>query len=283
MNVYSLNPRWLKDNALERIIDILKVKKVYCFISSEDYNRLKNVELLRWNGADLDDFLKKCVYNFVNIISEPVFFNGEYTGERIVKNMFIDSLGMNPIYNIEKLNDPNILILWASDAQKHMRYGILSTFRDYSMNILNKYGSIDYMERICFYRFDSFLSCSYIFKKTIKKNMKWVYRLSVAVIASRYDQYDPQLKQYKYVDYSYDPLLSYMFMKTNNVLEGKTLQERFVTIEGIKEFEGKTLNSYFEYHNDMCVGYEPDNSLYNRACKAEEDYIINNGGDWIYD
>ena len=272
MNVYSLNPQWLKDNALEKIIDILKVKKVYCFIASDDYNRLSNVELLRWNGADLEEFLKKCVYNFVNVISEPVFFNGEFTGERIVKNMYNDSLGMNPIYNIENLNDPNILILWTSDTHIHMKRGVLSTFKDYSMNILNKYGAIDYMERICFYCFDSYLSCSYIFKKAFKKNMKWVYRLSVAVIANRYEQYDSQLN-HRYVDHSYDPLLSYMFMKTKNILEGNTLQERFLTIEGIKEFEDKTITNYFEYRNDMYAGYEPDNSLYDRACKAEEDYI----------
>ncbi len=282
MNVYSLNPQWLKCNVLETIIDILKVKRVYCFIPSYDSNELKDVEtLLIWDGTNLEGFFKKCVYNFVNILSEPLFFNGDYVGERIVKNMFSESLGLNPIYNIENLNDPNILLLWTPNVHKH---GIITMFRDYSMNILNKYGTIDYMDRICFYCFDSFLSYSYIFKKTIKNmNMKWEYRLFTAVIASRYQQYDSDGVSSKYVDHSYDPLLSYMFVKTNNNIDGKSLQDRFLTSEGIKEYEDRTLHGYFEFNNASWSRYEPDDSLYDRACKAEEDYIINNGGDWIYD
>lgn len=279
MNIYSLNPQWLKCNALETIIDILKVKIVYCFIPSYDSNGFKDVEtLLTWDGTNLDDFFKKCVYNFVNILLKPLYFKGDYIGERIVKNLFCDSLGLNPIYNIENLDDPNILLLWTPNVHKH---GIITMFRDYSMNILNKFGTIDYMDRICFYCFDSFLSYSYIFKKTIKKlNMKWEYRLFTAVIASRYYQFDSDGVSSKYVDHSYDPLLSYMFLKTNNIIDGDSLQDRFLTSEGIKEYEDRTLQGYFEY---KWSEYEPDDSLYDRACKAEEDYIINNGGDWIYD
>lgn len=282
MNIYSLSPKWLKCNALETIINILKVKKVYCFIPSYDSNELKGVEtLFTWDGTNIDDFLKICVYDFVNILCEPLFFNGDYTGERIVKNLFSESLGLNPIYNIENLDDPNILILWTPDVPKR---GIMSMFRNYSMNILNKFGTIDYMDRICFYCFDSFLSISYIFKKShININKKWEYRLFIAVISSRYQQYDSDGVSFKYVDHSYDPLLSYMYLKTNNIIDGNSLQDRFLTSDGIKEYEDYTLQGYFDYNNDLWSGYEPDDSLYDRACKAEEDYIINNGGDWIYD
>lgn len=284
MNIYSLNPQWLKRNALEAIIDILKVRKVYCFIPSYDSNGLNKIEtLLIWDGTNLDDFFKKCVYDFVNILSEPLFFNGDYIGERIVKNMFSESLGLNPIYNIENLNDPNILILWTPDVQKQLKGGITSMFRNYSMNILNKYGSIDYMERICFYCFDSFLSCSYIFRKKMTMEGKFVYIPSKAVIANRYDKYDSKLGTFKWVDYSYDPLLSYMFQKTTIILDGISLQERFLTTEGIKEYEEKSIIGYIEFVNSKWAGYEPDDSLFVKACKAEEEYIINNGGDWIYD
>ena len=257
MNIYSLTPKWLKCNALETIINILKVKKVYCFIPSYDSNELKGVEtLFTWDGTNIDDFLKKCVYDFVNILCEPLFFNGDYTGERIVKNLFSESLGLNPIYNIENLDDPNILILWTPDVPKR---GITLSFRTYSMNILNKYGTIDYMDRICFYYFDSFLSSSYIFKKTHRNmNMKWEYRLYRAVIASRYTQYDSETKVSKYVDHSYDPLLSYMYLKTNNFIDGNSLQDRFLTSDGIKEFEDYTLQGYFDYKNELWSGYEPD-------------------------
>ena len=266
MNIYSLNPIWLKDNALDVIISILKVKKVYCFISSENYKKIKNVELHIWDGCDLEEFLKKCVYDFVNIISEPLYYKGEFIGERYVKDMFKGSLPLNPIYNVENLDDPNILVLYNPEEPKLTKRGILSMFKNYSMNILNKYGNIDYLDRICFYIFDSYLSKSFIYKKKCDLRGE-IKSVPVVAIISRYNE-------------TYDPLLSYLFLKSNDILEGSSVQERFLKKEGIIRYETQIINNYNDY---LDPGDIPDDDGFERACKAEMEYIINNGGDWIYD
>lgn len=284
MNVYSLNPKWLKANALKNIISILKVKKVYCFIDSDDYNSLNNVELLKWDGGGFEGFLNKCVYNFVNMISEPIFYKGEFTGERYVKDMFKESRSLNPIFNIENLDDPNILIIWKPDEQKQAKRGVLTTFREYSMNILNKYGNIDYLDRICFYFFDRYLSLSYILNKKINYYGKMQSIPVPAVIDNIQIRRDPKtgiLKEFH--ENSYDPLLSYLLVKSNDLLEGDSIQERFLTKDGIIQYEKETINYYHDCLYEEWAKYEPDDSGFERACEAEVEYIINNGGDWIYD
>ncbi|MBR6841067.1 MAG: hypothetical protein IKM77_02040 [Prevotella sp.] len=284
MNIYSLNPQWLINNALETIITILKVKKVYCFIASDEYNRLNNVELLRWDGADLEDFLNKCVYNFVNMISEPLLCKGEFSGERYVKDLFKESRSLNPIFNIENLDDPNILIIWKPDEQKQAKRDILTTFREYSMNIINKYGNIDYLDRICFYYFDRYLSLSFILKKRLNIYGKMQSMPVPAVIDNIQIRRDPKTGILKEIhENSYDPLLSYLLFKSNDLLEGDSVQERFLTKDGKVQYEKQTINKYHDCLNEEWARYEPDDSGFDRACEAEEEYIIKNGGDSIYD
>ena len=85
------------------------------------------------------------------------------------------------------------------------------------------------------------------------------------------------------MSFYYDPLLSYLFHKTNTITKGNTLQECFLTDEGIKEYEKKCLIEYSDFRQEYWNSYEYDNSDFEDVCNKELDYIINNGGDWIDD
>ena len=89
----------------------------------------------------MQSFFKKCVYSFIKEISVPIKYHGVSEGEYYVRDLYSESMSLNPIYNIENLDDPNILIL--RDPQSYGTIG--KDFRTFSMNILNKYGNIDYM------------------------------------------------------------------------------------------------------------------------------------------
>lgn len=284
MNIYFLNPKWVCPDRIISLTQILKVKKVFCFLE-QDNNVIckipKYISLFNLNNNDVELFLKQCVYSFVNEISEPLICDGNYTGDRIVKDVYKDSLSRNPIYNIENLDDPNILILYDPIISNQLKYGIIGAFRKYSMNILNKYGQINYMDRICFYMFDKFLHCSYIYYP-IENNK---YRLINSIIYSERSIYRSDIHDFITQYSAYDPLLSYIRFKIAELGYKESVQSFFLTKEGLENFERITIDEYKNYLSSRCDGYfdVDDVKAFEEVCKKEEEYIINNGGDWIYD
>jgi len=81
----------------------------------------------------------------------------------------------------------------------------------------------------------------------------------------------------------YDPLLSYLHFKSNNVYNEDNIQKRFLTAEGIVSFENNLIYDYDSAQRDFLFYDDNANSMNDWGQNSEMDYINNNGGDWIYD
>lgn len=312
MNIYLVETTWLKPETIKIFINIFKVKVLYNFdntplnLTFEDISG-DTIKILKRERRDMYMFLNMCAKDFVGeIISNEFKGNGE---------VFIDSTSVNPLYNLERCDDPNILVLHNS----HDKNGKLTNhnariFVEKVIDLLCKVRKEDYIQRICFYGFDQFLSLSNFLIPKKKDGTYYIKQISALFhvqgedcrliedfvdeeqCAKFREEFEPILNEdrslyairVKYID-DFDPLLSFLYVKSNNEVEGNSVQERFLLPDAIKIFENNVIKAYKEYTNEMDEAKirALDNSwaedANNWGQKKEMEYILNNGGDWIYD
>lgn len=273
MNIYLINPKYMNPDAFKVFIKILKVKEIYNFIVGKDYpselmDTCNNLCTINAQESQSKDIFKNAVYYFLKDISKPIIVNGEWTGDCKVEDKFSKSLSMNPIYNVERLDDPNILILTPKAVEDNPSTHCRKRFIHYIFNILDKYGKkYKYEDRICVYNFDRFLYRSFIgFGHDIRDGVEYIHK----------DQHYYKLA----ISGSHDPLLSYIHLKSNNLLNGDTLQERFLIEEGRTSFINYLAKLYESnrYSGSCTIDVNPGGDW-----ESEYNDIIQNGGDWILD
>lgn len=129
MNIYLINPKWIDSTKFHSFLEILKVKTIISFINEEDctknllpkYTAIKVLDFAKtplrmygnnfeYNKKIVDEFLQQAVYEFISPFSQLAKDTKGKTSIYKVNDAYKQSTFNNPIYNIEKLNDPNILI-----------------------------------------------------------------------------------------------------------------------------------------------------------------------------
>lgn len=278
MNVYSISPRWLNPNKLEKFLNILKVKTIISFVNEEELTKelfkmcgerhiidfsktpLLNYSRVKDNKQRVDNFLRQAVYAFISPISIPIIKNGQWTGECEVKDIYKESICNNPIFNLEKLSDPNVLLLHSNYKEGHPLYGIMRKFKKYIFDILDKYGKqIDYKQRISFVTFDEFLFTS----------------------RTGYLFLNPPLYN-RCNNHPVCPMLVYIRINSKHDNREETLQDLFLKKGAKRAMERHFINRWNEETTDTCSNYDyGDSNDWGQEGELKE--IYENGGDWILD
>lgn len=309
MNVYFYNPCYLNAEKFPILAEILKVKQVIDLTAPNT----RNNELVKYyqpiaiyirQEADVEQSIRDAVYKFNEPICKPKIENGKFTGGFIVNDLYKNSNAYNPIYNLEKCNDENVLILFETKERVPLY------FTSFALNILKKYAQrFSYNEKLCFNIIDSFFERSATFYR------QRFYKLQRAITAlSSKDFHNNQIESYKSynfsriktmdIDYSliedfnkhiYNPLLSYLYTKLKcKYLYNEyniSLADYFLNEKGEKElFEIRNKyfiskirkNSYKRYNDDLYDNIE-ESEVEAWGADAELKYIRTNGGDWIDD
>ena len=110
MNIYCINPRYVKPSSWPYLIKTLKISKVFSFIKKENILELAiSFEGLRClyivEGESKQDFIKQCVFNMANVIKQNTS-QGYMDLDRYVKSNYL-----RPKQNLLQTDDENILIL----------------------------------------------------------------------------------------------------------------------------------------------------------------------------
>lgn len=165
--------RFVKPDNWKYIIDVLKIKDIFCFFNPKETNinfYLKNFKIrVFYQGLMSDeDFSKNITYNIVNIIksSTPPTLNNTSLTSKELYTFCQESKKYSPRHNTMNTSDPNYLVL-GTICWHHIGKSIfikkVSEYRDmasdivqYAFNILrNKLGTDVFRERICTYMIDS--------------------------------------------------------------------------------------------------------------------------------
>lgn len=262
MNVYFINPKFLNPNRIGILLDILKVERI---INLKPFDEKDN-EILKICKSkcvydighnDIESGIKQAVYAFIQPMSTKTRLeNG--TNTYIYKDLYKESKAGNPVYNLERCNDENVLIFLSNN------YKISYMFVNYTTNIFNKYASqLHFEDRIGYYYIDSFLcSACYVDKNKMISITQFYQKDLVG---------------------TYNPLLSYIAMKIKeqfSLLEALDINYFFLTEKGYDEYNNM-LDNYYEEQEYSSHYYGSDDSDWGQ--KEESDYIFENGGDWILD
>lgn len=308
MNVYFYDPCFLKVERFTILVEILKVKRIIDL--TEPITR--NPELLSLYSSDtifirqdseIETATRYAVYKFIEPMCKARVINSRLTGEFIINDLYKESNAYNPIYNLEKCNDENVLILF------NLKDKIPLLFTKFSLNILQKHAEkFCYYNRICFNFIGLFFEdCSTFYKQKF-------YKLRRSITTLPYS-YNNDFKAYKSYNYSktersdsdydiienfkenaYSPLLSYLYMKCKKLYckneNNMALTDIFLNDEGKKQLTNimnKVFKSKIRRHNLRIYNEE---SLYDDYKESEIEawgadtelkYIRSNGGDWIDD
>lgn len=225
MNITVFDPTYIKAEHINDIIRAFHISEVYSFLPYDENtnNILKkcecNVSIRREYGETYDSVARRGVYKFVSLISTPIVVYGEWIGDCSVADLYKDSHWLNYWGNM-KLDDPNILIL--SISQKYCEEERTINFFRYVFNILKKYGTIDYKNRICRVSLNRYITLSYKTDISIEERNVLFYRLH-----HRNSQSILELKD----------CLRYILEEYCQIYDSNELARYFLTEEGFKERE----------------------------------------------
>lgn len=172
MNIIFMDYRFVKPDNWKYLIDVLKIKDIYCFFNPKEPNinfYLHNFKIRTFYQGDMSDeeFSNQISYNIANTIKRSISTYDKQPSEKNETYTFcVDSKKFSPKFNTIKTDDPNYLILgtitWHKVGQSIFIKKV-SEYRDiasdivlYILNIIRKYlGNDIYRERICSYLIDS--------------------------------------------------------------------------------------------------------------------------------
>lgn len=204
--------RFVKPENWKYIIDVLKIKRVFCFCHSKDFKIdadiiINNIPIAYQQNMEDEKFSNSITYYITNLIKNAIPHSNQPSDNVNEKYPFCkDSKFYAPRWNVKNTSDPNILVLgivnWKSFDQSIFIKEI-SDDRDmalnltqYAFNILKKQLNTDvYRQRICAYLIDSissqeFLFSRYSWKKPKHKLVPFINRL----LNSSYPQIFPLLE-----------------------------------------------------------------------------------------
>lgn len=290
MNIYLINPKWIDFTKFHSFLEILKVKTIISFINEEDYTKnllpkypaIKVLDFAKtplrmygnnfeYNKKIVDEFLQQAVYEFISPFSTLAKDTKGKTSICKVNDAYKQSTFNNPIYNIEKLDDPNILILYNSYKNEHPLYHAVLRFKRYAFSILDKYcPQFDYKHRIAFVGFDEFLFSNSVGNSDYSFRARYYY-----IYSSRK------------IDDLFCPMLVYLNLKANQTYnkeynKEQTLQELFLRDGAKRAMEKFIIESRDEELQSRSCSYDCDDSN-DWGQESELEYIYENGGDWILD
>lgn len=272
------------------------------------------------------DALKQAVYKFNEPMCKPIITDGAFTGKFEIHHLYEKSNANNPIYNLEHCDDKNTLILAnemldVSNFRNHSfniinKYDYYDSFNYYMSRIC--FIKIDSLLRTSFVKnsvagfqnsiyplrswitIDSFIENEIL----IKRNTSYAYKLFNEKLDSveYYYNYDyfkswklgKEFKSKKdnilkkmFKKKLYNPLVSYINLKSKQVRGDKEFFEYFLSNEGVNaRFKAidedfistvkrlSKIDIYYDNDDDCNTNYRTD---------SEYRYIQNNGGDWIND
>ena len=159
MNVYAINPGYIREDRLPYLLNILKVKQVISFIEyippiCESLLIHKTDLIYKDTYDDYEKFvrnsIRQAVYKFNGVMCSPKHNAGQWNREFLVHDIYKDSKANNPIYNLEHCNDENVLVLVDYHTENYYK-----DFINYSLNIPKKHATkLHYEDRLCFVLFN---------------------------------------------------------------------------------------------------------------------------------
>lgn len=181
--------------------------------------------------------------------------------------MYKHSKADNPIFNLENLDDPNILVLRGEYKKGHELYIAHLHFKRLMFDTLNKYGEkFDYKHHIAIVDFDQYLFLSRIESPDFH-NIYNIYELSSTEF--------------------YNPMLVYLNAKSSYYGKGLTLQEKFLKKGARRAMEKYIIEQKEEDEerriNESIYAYDADYDPNDWGQEGELREIYENGGDWILD
>ena len=270
MNVYFMNPRYISSDNINIFLEVLKINQIINLINSESYhipNIDSKIEIYNYFTEDKDKLLKEAVHKFISPISKPIIKDGKWSGDIEVLDLYKNSYSGNPIHNLIKCKEDNIVVFVENDND------FWTNFAKYTIAILTKYGSKNkYYDRICFCKIDKTMNQSWIY---LNKKQKYLIC--------------------KNKNNLYDPLLSYINLKTKEIYQhkigSKSIFEFFLTSEGFTEYQNYSFTQIIENinkknnHKAVIEANKYDFEEYDEFDTGKEElrYIMENGGDWIRD
>lgn len=118
MNVYFIATDYIKEDAFEYLMKVLKVNAVFSFIDIDEMsdtlkaqlgNKLTQYNRYLKKGEDVNAFIKKCVTCISSLAVRTHKVDGRF--EQVDLDSFKDSRFNNPIHNLLKTEDNNVLLL----------------------------------------------------------------------------------------------------------------------------------------------------------------------------
>lgn len=308
MNVYAIYPHWIKEENYPYLLNILKVQRIISLAQRHPsicesfliYKASKHDNNYEYDESFVKNMIQQAVYTFIKPMCQPKIQNNKWEGEFIINNLYQKSRANNPIYNLEYCNDANVLVL----VDEFYYY---KDFINYSLNILNKNAKeYHYEERICFVNFlgktiefESVLH-DFFHRTAIFYQRKFEYLLRF-IPSSKHSESEKkekhsfsvgklgnyQLQELKDKGTIYDPLLSYLNIKSKEYYPEKKGNTDFFDFFLGREHLNSILNYYLDalkeekhYSHEL---YQYKNEVEAWGADSEMDYIRNNGGEWIDD
>ena len=279
MNVYFFDPSLINIERLSCLLEILQVTLCYDITSTVSFYKEAHKyvpSLLRLAGEreTQEEDVKHSVHSFLSPYDKPRFIDGCVSLDYIIKNVSLESVSGNPLYNLAHTKDPNILIFLSINSH----FGL---FLKYLRNIIER-NLPSFNQRICY----CWISSSFLYSTNVigDEGNLWQRLVSTMKIKESYIDYRGQ-EQLRDVRMEYDPVLSYihrlLVMNSGEKNKDISISEFFLReecykeaieqrVEAIERAEESDTDSYY---------YDDDRAFYD----SEYNYIMNNGGDWIND
>lgn len=182
MNVYFLDPTYLKDSAWKPLLTFLKVKSVYSFISRDQLSSklLETIEPMLHaisNGDNTRSFADRCAFWLREMIESNVtLFTSDYPNGNCPKDKRKDYTSNSPLNNITMFDNPNCLVLLPTKAStyyngsleapstyvEYLGTDLATHVSSYCLNILHKkYHHNYYDSHTSFIIFDEYIGQSF--------------------------------------------------------------------------------------------------------------------------
>lgn len=207
MNIYFLDPTYLKDTAWKPLLSYLKVKSVYSFFTREQLSKalLDNIEQMLFavsNGNDSKSFADRCAFWLREMIESNVkLLTSDYPNGNCPKDKRKDYTSNSPLNNITMFDNPNCLVLLPTKAStyyngaleapstcvSYISLDLATHLSSYCLNILHKkYGHSYYDTHTSFILFDEYFVQSF---RYVPKWHKW-------------DEYSITTKNYQHLSFT---------------------------------------------------------------------------------
>ena len=179
MNVYFIDPTYVKQEAWKPLMTYLKVKAAWSFFSKEElpeslYSIIKPYLKSSYSNQNLEKYENQCVYWLKAHFEKHIeLITGNYTKYKdIPKEKFNNKSTHSAYYNIQKLDDSNCLILLKlksscdSDGNINTRwtyfFDLPTKIAGFCLNFLHKqHGHKYYQYQSSFITIDEYFTSTY--------------------------------------------------------------------------------------------------------------------------